>query len=108
MTSEPRLVYRPKALDDLDAIFDITGSDYPDRGLAFVQAIRDRCRRYLLETPMLGPARPDLGQGVRIYPIRGQRIVVAYRVEPDEIVVLRVFYGGADYAIMMAGDDTAE
>ncbi|WP_158972373.1 hypothetical protein [Chachezhania sediminis] len=52
---------------------------------------------------MLGPARP--GQGVRIYPIRSQRTVVAYRVEADEIVILCVFYGGADYAALMAGDE---
>ncbi len=97
-----RLTYRPKALDDLDAIFDIVGSDYPQRGYDFVQAIRDRCRKNRLFTPELGPKRSDLGHGIRIYPIKAKRTVVVYRIGNDEIIVVRVFYGGADYEAILA------
>lgn len=101
-----RLIYRPKALDDLDAIFEIVGSDYPQRGFDYVQDIRNRCRRNLLTTPKLGPARPDLGDGIRIYPIKVKRAIVAYRLGDDEIIIVRVFYGGADYeATLLAMDD---
>ena len=100
-----KLTYRPLALTDLDAIYDITGSDYPQRGFDFVEAIRVRCRKYLIDTPKLGPTRSDLGEGIRIYPIRDKRTVVAYRIGPDEIIIVRVFYGGADYEAILLGMD---
>ncbi|GIT93308.1 hypothetical protein JANAI62_37410 [Jannaschia pagri] len=93
-----KLEYRPLALDDLNAIFEIVGSDYPQRGYDFVEAIRERCRTNLLPTPGLGPSRQDLGQGIRIYPIKTMRVVVVYRVSDNALVIIRVFYGGADYA----------
>lgn len=100
-----KLTYRPLALTDLDSIYDITGSDYPQRGADFVEAIRVRCRKYLLDTPELGPARPDLGADIRIYPIKDKRAVVAYRIDEDEIIIVRVFYGGADYEAILLGMD---
>lgn len=101
-----KLSYRPRALADLDFIYDIIAPDSPERAFAYVDDIRARCRETLLAHPLLGPSRPDLGDGVRIYPIGNKRVVVAYRVAGDEIVILRVFYGGADYAaIMHDGDD---
>lgn len=101
-----KLTYRPLALEDLDAIFEITGSDYPERGFDFVQAIRARCQRYLIDNPELGPARTDLGDGIRIYPIKAQRAIIAYRITASEIVIIRVFYGGTDYeAILIDMDD---
>lgn len=92
-----KLFYSPFALADLDAIFDIVGSDYPQRGYNFVEGIRERLSKYLLDNPELGPARPELGEGIRIYAIKSKRTVVAYRVKQDVIAVVRVFYGGADY-----------
>jgi toxin ParE1/3/4 len=95
--SVDELFYSPLALADLDAIFDIVGSDYPQRGYDFVEAIRERLRKYLLDNAELGSARPKLGEGIRIYPVKSKRIVVAYRIKDDAIMVVRVFYGGADY-----------
>ena len=34
-----RVFYSPLALADLDAIYDIAGSDFPQRGFGFVRAI---------------------------------------------------------------------
>jgi len=101
-----KLSYRPLALDDLDAIYDIVGSDYPQRGYEFVQDIRERCRKHLLPHPEFGPERPDIGEGIRIYAIKAKRTVIAYRIGEDEIIIVRVFYGGADYeAILTDMDD---
>ncbi|MGV6873406.1 type II toxin-antitoxin system RelE/ParE family toxin [Pseudochelatococcus sp. B33] len=94
-----RLVFRPAALSDLDAIFDYIEPDNPLRAASFVADIRTRCR-LLCDHPMLGPARNDLGEGLRIYPMF-RRIVVAYRFTGDAIVIVRVFSGGQDYEAIL-------
>jgi plasmid stabilization system protein ParE len=99
------LFYSPFALADLDAIYDIVGSDYPKRGYDFIEAIRERLRKYLLGNPELGRARPELGEGIRIYPMKSKRIVVAYRLSDGKIMVVRVFYGGADYEATLLDAD---
>ncbi len=102
----PDLVYRPAALADLDAIYDHIAADNPRRAFTYVQDIRERCK--LLEThPRLGPAREDLGIGVRIYTML-HRVVVAYRITENSISIIRVFYGGRDYAALMRAEDDAE
>lgn len=97
-----RLVYRPSAVADLDGIFDYIAVDSRGSAASFVGDIRDHCRG-LKDFPKLGPARNDLGKGVRILPIK-RRVVVAYRITEAEIVILRVFWGGADYAAIMRNE----
>lgn len=94
-----RLVYRPAAIADLDAISAYIAVDSPRNAASFVDQIREHCRR-LKEFPELGPARADLGRQVRILPIK-RRVVAAYRITEAEIVILRVFWGGEDYAAIM-------
>jgi toxin ParE1/3/4 len=98
-----RLVYRSAALADLDAIYDVIEPDSPRRALSFVDAIRSRCRT-LCDHTHLGPARDDLGIGIRVYPIRG-RVIVAYRVEANTVQITRVFYGGQDYETILRNED---
>ena len=47
--------------------------------------------RLLADTPRLGPARPDIAEGLRLFPIR--RYVVLYRELPDGIEIVRVVRG---------------
>ena len=101
-----KLVYRPAALADLDGIYDYIEPENPRRAASFVKDIRDRCRN-LRAHPQLGPARDDLGLGIRILPMLG-RIVVAYRITDEAIIVTRVFSGGRDYeAILREGEHHA-
>ncbi|RJF86773.1 type II toxin-antitoxin system RelE/ParE family toxin [Oleomonas cavernae] len=99
-----RLVYRSAALGDLDGIYDLIEPDNPRRALSFVQDIRQRCRT-LCTHPHLGPARNDLSAGIRTYPMFG-RVVVAYRVTEEAIVITRVFYGGQDYETLLRHEDS--
>jgi len=94
-----QLVYRPAALADLDAIYDYIAPENPRRAASFVEDIRTHCHALCLH-PELGPARDDLGQGIRIYPMRG-RIVVAYRLKQDVIEITRIFSGGQAYEALL-------
>jgi toxin ParE1/3/4 len=98
-----KLVYRPTALADLDGIYDFIAPENPRRAAGFVDDIRQRCRT-LCTHPELGPARADLASGIRIYPMLG-RIVVAYRVAEDAVVITRVFSGGQDYEAILRKED---
>jgi toxin ParE1/3/4 len=97
------LVYRPAALDDLDAIFDFICADNLSRAMSFVEDIRGQCRR-LCTHPQLGPARPDIGVDIRIFPMRS-RVVIAYRVMSEAIEITRVFYGGQDYEALRLSEE---
>lgn len=49
----------------------------------------------LRTSPMLGPARPALGVGIRILPIV-RAVVVVYVSDDQTVTVVRVLYGGRD------------
>ncbi len=94
------VVYRPDAKQDLDNIFRHIAVDSPERAFAFVNFIRDRCA-LLRVVPKLGPSRPDLGPGLRIYPIR-RRVVVIYLIGDTAVEIVRVFYGGRNIEALLA------
>jgi toxin ParE1/3/4 len=52
---------------------------------------------------MLSVARPDLRPDLCILTL-WRRVVVAYKVLPDRITVLRVFSGGQDYEAILGSD----
>ena len=45
----------------------------------------------LAASPRLGPARPDIAEELRLFPVK--RYVILYRVLPDGIEVVRVVHG---------------
>ncbi len=47
----------------------------------------------------MGVERADLSAGLRILPYR--RAVIAYRVLGSRVRIIRVLYGGQDYAALM-------
>lgn len=96
-----RLVYTPDALADLRAILRHIAGDNPPAARSFVGAIEQRCRN-LCTQPHLGRAREDLGGGLRLFPFR-RRVVIAYRVEGTDLAIIRVFYGGRDYEVLLDG-----
>lgn len=65
----------------------------------FVARIRVRCEK-IGHAPYGHPARDDLAVGLRIAPFEHSAII-AYRVEDDTVMILRIFYGGRDYAALV-------
>jgi len=90
------VVYAPEAADDLDWIFftiaKATSVDVADR---YDQRLRAFCEslEYASER---GTRRDDVRPGLRVVGFE-RRVTVAFSVEPARVLILRVFYGGADW-----------
>jgi len=98
-----RLVFRPAARRDLEEIFTFIAADNRQNAAGHVAALRAACRQ-LCAFPNMGVERPEIRPGLRIFVLR-RRVLVAYRVLPDRIVVLRVLSGGQDYAVLLGMHD---
>jgi toxin ParE1/3/4 len=97
-----RLRYRPLALDDLDGIFTFIAADNTPRALKFIGEIRLYCLR-LCSHPGLGTVRDDLGTGIRVFTMR-RRVLVAYRITEDAVVITRIMSSGQDYDAIIRSD----
>src|SRR3954453_1360997 len=94
-----KLVFRPAAQADLDALDDYIAQDSPRQAAAFVQKIIERCDR-LTEFPETGRLRNDLRPGLRLVAFK-RRVVIAYRVTPQAVGSGRGFYGGGAVARLL-------
>lgn len=83
------------AIADLKRIADWIG-DRSDEDVAeaYVRRIEARCRQ-LGQFPRRGRPRDELGGGLRSIAFE-RRATILYRIEDDEVVVLRVHYAGQD------------
>ena len=63
------------------------------RGLDLVGKVEEKCRRYA-QFPEGGTARPDLGPGLRCFPV--ENLVVIYRPVEDGIAIILVAHGHQD------------
>ena len=59
-----------------------------------IHRIEETLRRVIASHPSSGRARPELGQGIRSFPI--VPYIVLYRVEPRRVRVARVLHGHRD------------
>jgi toxin ParE1/3/4 len=92
------LVYSGKALADLEIIMRYIAIDNPRAARRWVAAIETKCEG-LRSFPEIGVERPDVAKGLRIFPFR--RSVIAYRILPGRIRIVRVLHGGQDYAALI-------
>lgn len=101
------VTYRPQALADLEDIFHavLSASRNVAIAQAYVQRIRERCRR-IGDAPRGGRPRDDLLPGLRTVPFE-HAAVIAYRVEDDRVRITNIFYGGRDYEALYRPNDAA-
>lgn len=89
-----RVIIRPKAESDLDAISDYIAERSDDeRASNVLRAIYRKMQLYATQ-PTLGRSRADLREGMRSFPV--YRYIVFYRPLEDGIVVVRVLHGSRD------------
>jgi toxin ParE1/3/4 len=90
------IVLLPEALADLRWIYDtieiaagnVTAIRYIERNEAYCQGLDYASKR--------GTRRDDLRPGLRVVGFE-RRVTVTFTVESDQVVIFRVFYGGANW-----------
>lgn len=97
------VVFAPEAEAQLLALYRyIAAEASPGTAQRFTGAVVDHCES-LSAYPERGAPRDDLRPGLRTISFRG-RVTIAYAVEPHEVVVLGVFYGGRDFESALADE----
>ncbi|MBP0615582.1 type II toxin-antitoxin system RelE/ParE family toxin [Jiella mangrovi] len=92
------VIYAPEAADDLDWIYGtIAAAASPVVAEGYDLRIRTFCEslEYGAER---GSLRTDIRPGLRVIGFE-RRVAVAFLVEPDRVVILRILYGGADLGL---------
>ena len=91
-----RVIYASDAAADLDAIYDrIAEASGPVVAARYEQRIREFCDA-LAYGAERGSLRADIRPNLRVIGFE-RRVSVAFIVEDDCVVVLRLFYGGRDW-----------
>lgn len=85
-------------LDDLYG--HIAEASGPRRAEAYVQRIVAYCESFG-EFPERGTKRDDLHPGLRTIGFR-RRVLIAFAVYPESVVIHGIFYGGQDYEAAFA------
>ena len=83
-------IIRKRAERDLAEIADFIAKDNTVRAVSFVNELIDCCLA-IADHPTLARIRPEIGKGIRLS-IYGSYVVI-YRIEGDDVVILRVVHG---------------
>jgi len=101
-----RVVTGPRAVRDYRRIFDwLVETASPLAAHRTVQRIEGRISKLAMASER-GMRRDDLAPGLRVVAL-GDRAVCAVRVTHEEVLVVRIFYGGEDWeAALKRGDNS--
>ncbi len=93
-----KVVFSPKAENDLESIGDTIASDNPRRAVTFIHEIRSHCHT-LSSTPEAAPKRDDIAQGIRM--LAHGNYLMFYRIIETEIRIERVLHGARDLSALI-------
>ena len=83
----------PKAADDLLEIWLYIGRDNVRAADRLLARIEESCSK-LVDYPAIGPARDDIGPGIRMLSVG--RYLILYRQRRDRVEIVRVVHGARD------------
>jgi toxin ParE1/3/4 len=97
------LVFTPQAQEQLLELYRyIAEAASPDIAARYTDAIIRYCES-LQEFPMRGTCRDDIRLGLRISNYK-KRTVIAFAVEPEQLSIIGIYYGGQDYETVLQTD----
>ncbi|MEJ5081272.1 type II toxin-antitoxin system RelE/ParE family toxin [Ochrobactrum sp. MYb379] len=91
---------RPAAQADLIEIGDYIAIDNPDRAISFIAEFEALIFSAIAVRPESFPARPDLGEGLRV--ARHHRYLVFFTHNAERIEVLRILHGARDLQSLLS------
>ena len=91
-----RVVFSPKAEDDLEEIGDYIAQDNPGRALTFLDELRARSLA-IAENPQAYPAQPKLAPAIRRAVYR--RYLIFYSMQSSELRIERILHGARDVTV---------
>jgi toxin ParE1/3/4 len=90
-----KIRYSPEAVADLENIEEYHSDKAgTDTATSLVKRIRDTLEKVIRRNPRAGRARPDLGEGVRTFPVLPY--VVFYQIENGRMYIIRILHGRRD------------
>lgn len=89
-----RLRFTTDASNDLEEIVEYVGTRNPMAATRLVDRLEAECWR-LARDPGIGQPRPELGEGLRFFPVGNY--LIFYRERSNDIQVVRVLHGARDY-----------
>ena len=96
--------FHPAARTQLFELFElyeyIAAETGRDRAGGFIDRLEASCLS-LGGFPEMGRKAGDLGPGFRLHPFE-RRAVIIYRVTPEAVEILGIYYGGRDLAALSA------
>ena len=98
-----RVLRRPRAAEDIAAVWDFIADDNPDAADHWVDQL-DTQLRLLATQPLMGRARDELAPGIRSFPFG--RYLVFYLPISDGIDVVRVLHGTRDVDTAFGEDNS--
>lgn len=97
------VIFRPQAADDLLALYHYIADQ---AGLTVAGGYIDRIEAACLslETfPERGTRRDDIRSGLRTMGFE-RRATIVFRVGENEVTILRIFYGGRDFELLLRNE----
>lgn len=99
------VVFTPEAEDQLVELYRyIAVAASADVAERYTEAIVAFCEE-LAAFPNRGKAREDIRPGLRAIGFK-RRVVIAFAVLGQNLVIIGIFYGGRDYEAALAGPET--
>lgn len=99
-----RVVFTPEAQEQLAELYQyIAQAASPNTAAKYTNAIIDCCEG-LQHFPHRGTKRDDIRIGLRITNYK-KRTVIAFVVEPEQVSILGIFYGGQDYEAILLDEN---
>ena len=97
------IVLSAEAQAQLNDLYDhIAAAASPAIALHFTNAILDQLET-LRDFPYLGISREDILPGLRTIGFR-RRVTLAFVVEPTDVLIVGIFYGGQDFETLLQSD----